>query len=479
MQRFFRSGKKPADRHKEFSVHQSWRGCEFDIHSVDTLKELLAKRTPNRYQPLVALLRSALRHRVMIIADGKEWQRTHETINPALRAAALASDYGPLIVAVAEAAFANISPSSKGSSLPAAPIEIVVEPLMRKITLSILGHLLFGGALHLDEAEYLEATLTRATEGVRRGIHPWINAGLGAVFNALHVVRHQPVFLPKAQRKAMGEILRWIGGAIDEIDRRGPTAPRPPLLAGLESRYSELSASERRRCIAAEFAMMFIAGIETTASALTMAIAEIARDPTVREFVTREARQQPDPESAGRAPSAAVRFPSIQYPYIHCVFRETLRRHTIVPTFLRETEKEYEVCPVTAQTESTSPQAITPESRDAVRIPPGSTLRYLPVQGHMRRGVWTDPHRFDPSRFARPLNAEQTRNYIPFGFGPQRCPGHAIATAESILILATFFKNFDVEVRDARRAIAMERNAVFTNRPVGITVRVSRASATA
>jgi len=474
MPRFFRSGKKPADRHKEFSVHKSWRGCEFDIHSVDTLKELLAKSTPNRYQPLVALLRTALRHRVMIIADGKEWQRTHETINPALRAAALASDYGPLVVAVAEAAFANISPSSKSSPLPVPPIEIAVEPLMRKITLSILGQLLFGRALHLDEAEYLEATLTRATEGVKRGIHTGINAGLGAVFNALHVVRHQPLFLPKAQRKAMGEILRWIGAAIDEIDERGPTAPRPPLLAGLENRYSELSASERQRCIAAEFAMMFIAGIETTASALTMAIAEIARDPTVRDYVTREARQQPDPESAGRAPSAAVRFPSIQYPYIHCVFRETLRRHTIVPTFLRETEKEYEVCPVNTRAEST-----TPELRDAVRIPPGSTLRYLPVQGHMRRGVWTDPHRFDPSRFARPLNPEQTRHYIPFGFGPQRCPGHAIATAESILILATFFKNFNVDVRDARRAIAMERNAVFTNRPVGVAVRVSRTAATA
>jgi cytochrome P450 len=71
--------------------------------------------------------------------------------------------------------------------------------------------------------------------------------------------------------------------------------------------------------------MMCVAGIETTASALTLAIAEIARDDAIRDLVVREARQQP--ASGPGAQHVAARFP-----YLHCVFRETLRRHTIVPT---------------------------------------------------------------------------------------------------------------------------------------------------
>jgi cytochrome P450 len=83
---------------------------------------------------------------------------------------------------------------------------------------------------------------------------------------------------------------------------------------------------------------------------------------------------------------------------------------------------------------------------------------------------------FDPDRFAGPLTSEQTINYIPFGFGPQRCPGHAMATTEAILILLAFFKRFDLEAKEIAHSIPVERNAVFTNRPVGVTARVRAAA---
>ncbi len=129
---------------------------------------------------------------------------------------------------------------------------------------------------------------------------------------------------------------------------------------------------------------------------------------------------------------------------------------------LRETETDYEL----------SSEKPGTESGVIVRIQKGSTLRHLPIGGHMRRSIWTDPHVFDPDRFARPLTSEQTINYPPFGFGPQRCPGHAMATTEAILILLAFFKRFDVETKEIAHSIPVERNAVFTNRPIGVTARV-------
>jgi cytochrome P450 len=97
----------------------------------------------------------------------------------------------------------------------------------------------------------------------------------------------------------------------------------------------------------------------------------------------------------------------------------------------------------------------------------------------MRRTVWTEPQRFDPCRFANSLNSEQTLNYIPFGLGPQRCPGHAMATTEAILILAEFFRRFQLEAKPLANGIPLKRNVIFTNRPVGVTARIRPAGSVA
>jgi cytochrome P450 len=385
------------------------------------------------------------------VADGEEWQCTRTALSPELQAGVVATDYEPVIREVAAAAFSRLA-SGAGTD---AGVDVPVEPLMRTVTLSVLGHLLFGRVLPLDEAASIEETLTASTEGKTTGPVAWINQCLGAIFISAGAAERQPVIFSRKQRKALDRILAWIWGRIEEAKRSGSA---PPLLKRLEARYGDQSADRRQRLIVAEYAMMCIAGIETTASALTFAIAEIAADPAIRNLVVSEARRQPHSGS---------QHVSARFPYLHCVFRETLRRHTIVPTLLRETEEDYAMT-------GTHPAT---DARRTVAVPRGATLRYLPIQGHMRPTVWDEPRRFDPCRFAGPLSSDQTQNYIPFGFGPQRCPGHALATTEAILILAEFFRQFDLHGKEIANGIQTERNAVFTNRPVGVTARVSPAGA--
>jgi cytochrome P450 len=286
----------------------------------------------------------------------------------------------------------------------------------------------------------------------------WINKGLGAIFAAFDAGEYQPMIFSRKQRRATDQILAWIGNRIEEVKRAGL---RPPLLEQLEVRYASQRPARRKRSIVAEYAMICVAAIETTAAALTLAIAEIASDEAVRNLVVREVRQ---PASGLTAQQVAARFP-----YLHCVFRETLRRHTIVPTLLRETEKDYTITGTHSAT----------GSQQTIKVPRGATLRYLPVQGHMRRTVWTEPHRFDPCRFASSLNSGQTLSYIPFGLGPQRCPGHAMATTEAILILAEFFRRFQLEAKTIVKGISLKRNVIFTNRPVGVTARIRPAGSAA
>lgn len=420
-------------------------GCQFNIHSVETLRALLRKHNPLRYRPLVALLSNALRHRVMIVADGDDWLQTQRAINPELAASLVASQYAPVIVQAADHAFAALArqPPTATSELA-----IDVEPLMRTVTCSVLSHVLFGETLRTDEAARTEKTLGAATQVVPPGLHARVNRGVGTTLRAVGLAQYQPYLLPRAQRRAVRELLAWIEARLVQAER---LQPPPPLLASLQRRYAHRRPARQRRAIAAEYAMLFIAGIETTASALTFAIAEIATHPAVREQVVREARQSSSPDSTTQ-PVAT------QFPYLHCVLRETLRRHTIVPTLLRETEADY--------------QLSAGEPPIAVPVRKGATLRYLPLHGHMRRTVWESPLRFDPTRFSRPLTPEQSRHYMPFGFGPQRCPGHAMATTESILILRAFFRHFDLDTQPLAANIREERNVVFTNRPIGVLLRV-------
>jgi hypothetical protein len=47
-----------------------------------------------------------------------------------------------------------------------------------------------------------------------------------------------------------------------------------------------------------------------------------------------------------------------------------------------------------------------------------------------------------------------------------------MATTEAILILAEFFRQFQLEGKALSKGIPLKRNVIFTNRPVGVTARI-------
>jgi cytochrome P450 len=438
----------PDYRYIGLSVRESLTTCDVDIGSVEVAKALLARRRPLRYGPMVALMRSALRHRVMIVADGEAWQRSHDAIIPQFHAATVARDHAPVIAAVAEEVFAGLA---KGADT----VTIEVEPLMRTITSSVMSHVMFARTLAPADAGRLERLLNAATVPITTGPCAHVNNALARAFGALKLAAWQPVAIPRLQREAVEALLDWITSEVDRAELAGIVSP---LLQSLRERYAGLSRKEQTRRIAAEYAMLLIAGIETTAATLTFAVAEIANNPEIRDAVAMEARQQVDcPSSA----EGAANLP-LTYPYLHAVVREALRRHTIVPTMLRQAGTDFEIA---ADRPGSTQKAM-------VRIRRGSVLRFLPVRDHMRGSVWSKPHAFHPERFAR-LTPEQKKSYHPFGFGPQSCPGQPMATIECILILQALCRRFDVETKTLTQAIPVQRNVMFTIRPVGVSVRIA------
>jgi cytochrome P450 len=443
---------KSKCRYTEFTVHRGLLGCEVNINAIGTARALFLKQTQWRYRPLAALLRSAIKHRVMIVADGEEWERTRAAIMPHLSASRVADDYAIVIKTVADQIFDDLVDRSARGATPAAAMEIEVESLMRVVISSVMGYVLFGRSLCAGEAQFLEKTLSSASQALRGKIPTVVNGAVAAVMRLLRCPERQTFILPTQQRRALKDLTDWIARKIDGAQLG---SVETSLLVSLRSRFADREPADQMRCIVAEYVMMLTAGIETTAAALTFAIAEIANNPSVRDEVTREARQVADGSFDGEVLT-------VRYPAMYRTLRETLRRHTIVPTMLREAKTDVEVRGM----KNGDGRA------EMVKIRRGSVLRYLPVQGNMRRSIWEQPHRFDPNRFARPLTAEQKRNHHTFGLGPQSCPGRAMAITETILILRAFLRRFDLEYREIAQPIRVTRNALLTIRPVGVTARV-------
>jgi cytochrome P450 len=448
------SGEGGSCRFAEFAVRRSLQGVEVNIASVELAKELFLKRTQRRYRPLVAMLRTALHHTVMIIADGETWQKTHEAIAPHLSARVVSHEYAPIIRRVAEQEFAMLAERATGGG-ENQPIEIAVEPLMRTVAGSVLGFVLFGHELQREEAQWLEQTLSECTKLLNSGVSGLINALVAATLRMAACPQRQLFLFPRRQRRAIVQLRAWIGAKIDASRRAGL---KSPLLESLEQRYADLAPHRRRRCIIAEYAMMLTAGIETTAATLAFGIAEIANQPPLRDAIVQELRGS----QSGSADAEAL---PAQFPLTYRVIRETLRRHTIVPTMLREMEQDQRLSGTDPHTGASG----------SVTVRRGGVLRFLPMQGNMRASIWSEPRKFNPQRFAQPLQLEQRRNFHSFGIGPQSCPGRAMALTEMILVLRAFFEHLDLEHRPISSGIAVERNLLLTVRPIGIGAAVRAA----
>ncbi|MBY8977272.1 cytochrome P450 [Rhodobacteraceae bacterium NNCM2] len=154
--------------------------------------------------------------------------------------------------------------------------------------------------------------------------------------------------------------------------------------------------------------IFFLAGHETSASALAWALYLLAIDPEVQERVHAEAR----PVFAGETTFADLR----RLPFTRDVLRETLRLYPPVPMMIREAREPSEM-------------------RDKT-IAPGSPVIISPWHLGRHERLWHDPEVFDPDRWQAPETREAARGaHIPFSTGPRVCPGAGFAMQEGVILL--------------------------------------------
>jgi cytochrome P450 len=199
------------------------------------------------------------------------------------------------------------------------------------------------------------------------------------------------------RRKAIAD-----GSAPDDLATRIMTAPDP----------------ETGQCFTAaemvdQVAIFFLAGHETSASALGWALYCCAAAPDWQDRIAQEAATLSDPNEVKRLTTSRD------------VFRETLRLYPPVPMMVRETTKA--------------------ETFRKRAIPKAAQLVLSPWHLHRHTRLWDNPDAFDPSRWQSEDTRQSARDaYMPFSAGPRVCPGAGFAMVEGPLLLSLLLRAVEV-----------------------------------
>ena len=171
-----------------------------------------------------------------------------------------------------------------------------------------------------------------------------------------------------------------------------------------------------------QLGVFFLAGHETSASALTWVFYLLAVQPALVQRLRTEIR-----EVVGSDP---VHFSHVKkLPLVRAVFRETLRLYPPI-TFIPRVALED--CAVGER-----------------KLKRGALVMISPWTLHRHQRYWDRPAAFLPERFlAVGESAIEEGTYIPFGAGPHTCIGAGFAQAEAVLIMAEVVRRFDFSRAD-------------------------------
>ncbi|XP_058141702.1 cytochrome P450 3A8-like isoform X2 [Dasypus novemcinctus] len=159
------------------------------------------------------------------------------------------------------------------------------------------------------------------------------------------------------------------------------------------------------------------AGYETTSSALSFLMYELAMNPDVQKKLQEEI----DTALPNKAPATYDAL--VQMEYLDMVVNETLRIYPITGRLTRICKKDVEI--------------------KGVLIPKGTVVIIPNFLIHWDPEIWPEPEKFRPERFSKE-NKESIDpyTYLPFGAGPRNCIGMRFTLINMKLAVTSLLQHF-------------------------------------
>jgi cytochrome P450 len=343
----------------------------------------------------------------VFVTNGETWKRQRRIIDPAFEGGRL-RDVFPAMVEAGRNAVARMEVLADGT-----PRDI--EPETSHVAADVIFRTLFSTPIEHEIA-------SRVFEAFRdhQRTQPVLN--LGAF---LPLPRWFPRFHRADTKRTAAEIRALITTLtrtrMKEIEKG--TAPDDLASKIMTTADPQTGARFDTEEMVDQVAIFFLAGHETSASALAWALYLLALHPDWQARLATEA----DEALTGEVAFSAM----AKLPLSRDVFRETLRLYPPVPMMVRE--------------------AACPERFRDRDVPKGSQIVLSPWHLHRHERIWDRPDDFDPARFATPEGRDCLRHaYMPFSAGQRVCTGAGFAMIEGPLLLSMFARAFHFELVKGR-----------------------------
>ncbi|XP_067947649.1 uncharacterized protein [Watersipora subatra] len=209
-----------------------------------------------------------------------------------------------------------------------------------------------------------------------------------------------------------------------DLDRENPRDLTDRFLIHAERSDGDSCYSEHNNCIYE--LQLYVAGTETTSTALRWAMLLMCRYPEKKKRVQEEI----DNIIGKEHPTCKDR---VSMPYTDAVLLETLRKSNMVSTALPHTLDEEMII-------------------DGVTIPAGAELMLNMGSVLHDEAVFEEPEKFKPERYLTGDIALKKQRTIPFGLGRRACLGESLARMEFFLFFTTFLQKYDIRLADALTA---------------------------
>jgi cytochrome P450 len=357
--------------------------------------------------------------RSVFLTNGAEWQRQRRIIDPAFEGGRLRETY-PAMWQAAEAARARLAAqlaagagagpaaaAGEAGAPPQAPGAVVeVEALASHAAADVIFRTLFS--IPIEDA--LAQAVFHEFRAYQRS-QPILNL---AAF--LPGPRWMPRFFRRQTRASATRIRALITRLTEARQAEIAEGSAPDDLATkiMTTRDPESGETFSAAEMVDQVAIFFLAGHETSASALGWALYLLATHSDWQDRVAEEARGA----SADFASVARLRV-------TRDVFREALRLYPPVPMMVRETTRE--------------------ERFRNRSLPRGAQVVLSPWHLHRHERLWENPDHFDPARWQTENGRTCGREaYMPFSAGARVCTGAGFAMVEGVLLLALLLRDFRV-----------------------------------
>jgi cytochrome P450 len=211
----------------------------------------------------------------------------------------------------------------------------------------------------------------------------------------------------------------------------------------LETRYEDTGEAMSTQQLIDEIKILFIAGHETTANALTFMLHLLGNHPEIQQKVFDEIIKI-------KSETADVVEQLQKMTYINAVINEAMRLYP--PAWITDREN------------------IADDEFLGYRIREKTLIGVSFYELHRNPKYWDNPEEFNPERFLGEQKKKSYQYFYPFGAGPRMCIGLGFAMYEMSLTLFYLIKKY--KVKSPNKSIGI--NPLITLKPVGATLTFSK-----